>query len=86
MLVSISKNLINNCIDTNKLKINIKNQLIFDQILVPNEELSFEIDEQNKFQGIIIHFFYHLIQIHFIYHIKFQIQYWEVLEFLKHVI
>ena len=57
MLVSISKNLINNCIDTNKLKINIKNQLIFDQILVPNEELSFEIDEQNKFQGIIIHFF-----------------------------
>ena len=58
MLVSISKNLINNCIDTNKLKINIKNQLIFDQILVPNEELSFEIDEQNKFQGIIIHFFF----------------------------
>ena len=54
MLVSISKNLINNCIDTNKLKINIKNQLIFDQILVPNEELFFEIDEQNKFQGIII--------------------------------
>lgn len=53
MLVSISKNLINNK-KLDELKMNIKKQLLFDEILNTNDELLFEIDEQNKFQGIII--------------------------------